>query len=305
MKVRIGISLGPAGGPAEFAAAVDRLEANGIDSLWLPEMVFGSLVEPLVGMAYALSRTSRLKVGTGIYVLPGRQPVLVAKQIASLAALAPGRVLPVFGLKPARPDEVPLFHPRGQRAAVFDESLELLRLLLRQEKVTFSGEFFSVSEATIGQPPGKPIDIWLGGSAPAALRRVGRFGDGWLASFMTPAQARAGRGEIEAAAAQAGREVEPDHFGISLAVGPGGIPPDLAETIRARRPGVDPAGLAAGSWADARRLIEEYVGAGLSKFVIRPAGTDDFGRFIDGFATELMPLQKVLSSIGSFGSFPN
>jgi len=292
MKVRIGIALGAAGGSAGFGVAVDRLEAGGIDSLWLPELVYGAAVEPFVGMAYALSRTARLKVGTGVSVLPGRHPVLVAKQIASLAVLAPGRVLPVFGLKPARPAEVPLFPvPTGRRAAVFDESLELLRLLLRQQQVSFSGEFFSVQSAGIGRSPDKPIDIWLGGSAPGALRRVGRLGDGWLASFLTPAEARVSKLVIQAAAAEAGREVEPDHFGISLAVGPDGIPPELVEIIGLRRPGVAPADLAAGSWPDARRLVEEYIAAGLSKFVVRPAGRADDLQFIDEFVTELMPLQ--------------
>ncbi len=64
MKVRIGVSLGAAGVPAQFSAAVDALEAAGVDSLWLPEMVYGSLVDPFIGMAHALARTaSRLKVG--------------------------------------------------------------------------------------------------------------------------------------------------------------------------------------------------------------------------------------------------
>src|SRR5690348_8705450 len=136
MKVRIGISLGPAAVPAVFGDAVDRVEALGVDSLWLSEMVFGSLVEPFAGMAYALSRTSRLKVGTGVAVLPGRHPVLVAKQLASLAGLAPRRVLPVFGLRPAQDRERDLFPvPDGQRAAVFDESLELLRRLLSEDDV--------------------------------------------------------------------------------------------------------------------------------------------------------------------------
>src|SRR5579862_973485 len=145
MKVRIGISLGPAGTAEGFAAAVDLLEQAGVDSLWLPENVYSPLVEPFTGMAFALSRTRRLKVGSGISVLPGRHPVLVAKQLASLAGLAPGRVLPVFGLKPARQAELTAFPvPPGRRAAVFDESLELLRLLVRQETVSFQGEFFSV-----------------------------------------------------------------------------------------------------------------------------------------------------------------
>lgn len=120
---------------------------------------------------------------------------------------------------------------------------------------------------------------------------MGRLGDGWLASFLTPAEARVSRLDIQAAAAEAGREVEPDHFGISLAVGPDGLPPELVEVIGLRRPGVAPADLAAGSWPDARRLIEEYIAAGLSKFVIRPAGRSDDLQFIDEFVTELMRLQ--------------
>src|SRR6266568_6939591 len=88
MKVRIGISLGQAGTPEEFADAVDLLEQAGVDSLWLPEVVYSPLVEPFTGLAFALSRTRKLKAGTGISVLPGRHPVLVAKQLASLAGLA-------------------------------------------------------------------------------------------------------------------------------------------------------------------------------------------------------------------------
>ena len=96
-------------------------------------------------MAFALARTKRLKVGTSVAVLPGRHPVLVAKQLASLAALAPKRVLPVFGLRSALPAERDLFVvPDGKRAAVFDESLRLLRIALRDHDVNFTGDFFSV-----------------------------------------------------------------------------------------------------------------------------------------------------------------
>ena len=293
MKVRIGIALGSAGVPGEFAAAVDDLEQAGVDSLWLPEMVYGPLVEPFIGMAHALSRTARLKVGTGVSVLPGRHPVLVAKQLASLAGLAPGRVLPVFGLRPARRSEWALFSvPPGRRAAVFDESLQLMRLLLRQDTVSFDGEFFTVEAASIGPRPAKPLDIWLGGTAPGALRRVGRLADGWLASLITPDEAGAGRAAIQAAAAEAGREVELDHFGISLAVATEGIPAEMIAAVRERRPHADPASLVAASWPDARRMIEAYVAQGLSKFVIRPAApVAAADRFLGQFVTEMMPLQ--------------
>jgi len=293
MKVRIGISLGPAGTPAQFADAVDLLEQAGVDSLWLPEMVYSPLVEPFTGLAFALSRTRRLKAGTGISVLPGRHPVLVAKQLASLAGLAPGRVLPVFGLAPAQPAERALFRvPDGQRAAVFDESLELLRLLLTAERVTFDGEFFTVSDATVGALPAKPLDIWLGGSAPAGLRRVGRLADGWLGSLQTPNEAGASVRVIAEAAAEAGREVERDHYGISLPVALNGIPAPLLASIGRRRPDADPAALVPRGWDGARRMIGQYVEAGLSKFVVRPVEPGPFGPFLDGFVRELLPMQN-------------
>jgi hypothetical protein len=86
-----------------------------------------------------------------------------------------------------------------------------------------------------------------------------------------PDEARAARETIQAAASAAGRGVEADHFGISLAVAHGDIPADLVTAIRHRRPGADPAALVPASWAAARRTIEHYVAAGISKFVIRPA----------------------------------
>jgi probable F420-dependent oxidoreductase len=294
MKVRIGVSLGPAGGADQFAAAVDLLEQAGVDSLWLPEIVYSPLVEPFTGMAFALSRTRRLKAGSGISVLPGRHPVLVAKQLASLAGLAPKRVLPVFGLQSAQPAERVLFPvPAGQRAAVFDESLALLRLLLTTETVSFDGSFFTVSEASVGPLPAKPLDIWLGGSAPGGLRRVGRLADGWLGSLLTPAEAREAVAVINEAAADAGRAVDDDHFGLSLPVALDGVPQSLRASIGRRRPHTDPQLLVAAGWDGARRMIEQYVEAGLSKFVIRPATRPEpFGSFVDGFVRAMLPLQN-------------
>jgi probable F420-dependent oxidoreductase len=296
MKVRIGISLGAAGEPAGFAAAVDLLEAAGVDSLWLPEHVYSAAVDPFTGIAFAIARTARLKAGSGISVLPGRHPVLVAKKLASLAGLAPGRVLPVFGLQPALPAERELFGvPPGQRAAVFDEALTLVRELLTSPSVTFSGSFFTVDGASIGPLPAKPLDIWLGGSAPAGLRRVGRLADGWLGALLTPQEAAEAVLVIQRAAADAGREVDPDHFGISLPVAFGGLPAAVIESIARRRPDVPPEALVADGWAGARHLISAYVDAGLSKFVVRqarsPESFDEFAEFVAGFTAELMPLQ--------------
>jgi probable F420-dependent oxidoreductase len=292
MKVRIGVSL--AGTAAGFGASVDELQELAIDSLWLSELVYSSLVDPFIGMAYALSRTRSLKVGTGVAVLPGRSPILVAKQLASLARLAPARVLPVFGLSPARPAERAAFPvPKGQRGAVFDESLELLRRLLTEPRVTFHGDFFDVDEATIGELPATPLDIWLGGSAPAGLRRIGRYGDGWLASFITPDEAAEGVATITAAAAEAGRQVDPDHYGISIPITFGEVPQALVAAIRLRRADAAIESLVPQGWDEARRLIGRYVEAGLSKFVVRSAAPphQQQADFLPEFVRELVPLQ--------------
>jgi probable F420-dependent oxidoreductase len=288
MKVRFGIGLGANTPADQLAPIVDHLESSGVDSLWFSELVYSPAVDPTVGMAYALARTTRLKVGTSVAVLPGRHPVLVAKQLASLAALAPKRVLPVFGLQSAIPAEREVFTvPDGKRGAVFDESLRILRAVLVDESASYAGQYFSVTAAAVAPRPDPPLDIWLGGSAPAAFRRIGTLADGWLGSFLTPDEARAGREAIERSAADAGRQIEPDHFGISLAVSDGELPAELAAAVRQRRPDVDPAELVAANWDQLHRQLDGYLAAGLTKFVIRQAHPGPAEGFIDRFVTEL------------------
>jgi probable F420-dependent oxidoreductase len=293
VKIRFGVGLGADTAPDRLAGIVDHLESSGVDSLWFSELVYSPAVDPVVGMAYALARTTRLKVGTSVAVLPGRHPVLVAKQLASLAAVAPKRVLPAFGLRSAIPAEREVFVvPDGERAAVFDESLRVLRAALVDEAASYSGRYFTVSAAAVAPRPAPPLDIWLGGSAPAAFRRIGALGDGWLGSFLTPAEARAGREAIERAAAQASRRIEPDHFGISLAVADGELPAELVAAVRRRRPDVDPAALIAAGWDQLHRQLDAYIDAGLTKFVVRPVGQAPLDGFLDRFAAELIPRQN-------------
>jgi probable F420-dependent oxidoreductase len=213
--------------------------------------------------------------------------------LASLAALAPKRVLPVFGLRSAIPAERELFGvPAGQRAAVFDESLRLLRVSLDQDATSFTGDFFTVSSPAVAPTPARPLDIWLGGSAPAAFHRIGRLADGWLGSFLTPAEARRGRESIEQAAVDAGRAIEPDHFGINIAIAEDGLTAELAAAVGHRRPDVDPAELVADGWPRLHELIDQYVAAGLTKFVVRPAGGGELAAFTKRFAAELLPREN-------------
>jgi len=292
VKVRIGVGF--AGMPGEVLSdVVKRIAQLNIDSLWLSEQLSLPTVDPMMGMAWALARTNRLKVGTGVAVLPGRNPALFAKQLASLAALAPGRVLPVVGLGPARASERSAFPvPRGRRGDVFDEALTVVRRLLAEDSVTHDGEFFHLDAIGLGERPARPLDLWLGGAAPAALRRIGRLGDGWLASLVTPAEAAAGIEAINAAAAETGRMVDQEHFGLSLRVGFEALPPAQLAAIQARRPDVDPGVFAPVGWDATRTLIADYVAAGVSKFVIYPVvPSAGVTAFLDAFPHELMPLQ--------------
>jgi len=169
MKVRFGVSLGADTAPDQLASIVDHLETSGVDSLWFSELVYAPAVDPVVGMAYALARTTRLKVGTSVAVLPGRHPVLVAKQLASLAAVAPKRVLPVFGLRSAIAAERELFVvPDGERAAVFDESLQLLRAALTDDSASYRGRYFTVTGAAVAKAAAghlAPATLELGGKS--------------------------------------------------------------------------------------------------------------------------------------------
>src|SRR5687768_7561844 len=294
------LAAGPGPGP-ELADLVDELEARRIDSLWLADQVSAPSIDPLVGMGFAVSRTRTLKVGSGVIVLPGRNPALVAAQLASLAALAPKRILPAFGVRPAIAAERQLFPaPDGDRAALFDESLAVVRRLLAEPRVTHHGRFFHLDDASVAPLPPRPLDIWLGGRAPAGLRRVGRLADGWLGSLVTPDEAADARAQIERAAAEAGREIEDDHYGTNIAV----VPPGASETdvaaarerITRVRPDLDPAVLMPQGWDAARDLVRRFVDGGLTKFVVRPAGrVTEWGGFLDQFDAKLRPLEDELS----------
>lgn len=292
LKVRIGIGIGTLQPDPGFAGVIDLLEANGVDSVWLSERVHAPAVDPWVGLAFAAARTHRLKLGTGVSVLPGRNPVLVAKQVASLRELAPGRVLPAFGLQPAAERERAYYPiPDRRRGAVFDESLTVVRGLLEHAEFSFDGEYYQLDRASTGFAP-QGLDLWLGGSGPVALSRIGRLADGWLASFISPAEAEAGRSVIEAAAAEADRSVDDDHYGMNIFLAQDGRAGPAALSVARRRPDLDVRLLIAESWSDARRLIRDFVAAGVTKFVVHPAPEPSSWKdFLAQFSAELGPLQ--------------
>lgn len=275
VKIRVGFGLGTATShdPDRFGALVEELEQRRFDSLWLSERLTGTAMDPLVGMAFAVARTRRLKVGTSVMVLPGRNPVVLAKAIASLDRLSSGRVLPAFGLgAPSATEHRAFGVERGERAAWFDEALPLIQRLWREDRVSHHGARFHLDDVTLlPKPVQQPLDVWGGGTAPSELRRVGRFCNGWLPSFCTPDQVAAGRREIERVADEHDRAVDPEHYGALVPYRPNGstVPEALAAVVAHRNPDADPAQVAP-TLDELPDALGRFIDEGFSKFVVVP-----------------------------------
>jgi probable F420-dependent oxidoreductase len=141
------------------------------------------LLEPLVTLGAISAVTRRIGLGTGVLVLPQRQPALVAKQVATLDVLSSGRVRLGVGVGWQRSEYESLGVPFEERGRRIDEAITLMRRYWTESSVTFRGHFYRAEAMGMDpkpvQPGGPPI--WLGGDSEPALRRVGRLGDGWMA----------------------------------------------------------------------------------------------------------------------------
>jgi len=270
MKVRIGIgAAGAASTPESLGELVGAIDDLGFDSLWLSEVLTGPVIDPLVGLAWAGASNPRVKLGTTA-LLPGRNVVRLAKQLASLDVLCRGRLLVTLvpGLTYA-PERDAIGADPKRRGAIIDDALPLLRRLWSGETVSHDGPAGSFRDVKLTPlPVQQPLEVWLGGTMPAALERCGRLSDGWLPSLCTPDEAAAGRVVIEEAAAKAGRSISSEHFGMSLGYARAAIDPATARVMAARRPRsveLTPVGLPA-----LRALIERFIAVGFSKFVLRP-----------------------------------
>lgn len=297
MKVRVGFGLGTrtaSTDPERFGALVDSLEALRFDSLWLSEKITDDCPDPVVALAYAAARTARLKLGFSVLVLPGRNPMLLAEELATLDRLSGGRLLPAFGLGQVDPAEQQAFGvERAERAARFDEALPLLRRFWTEDAVDHDGPAFRYRGARVRPRPAQAaMDVWLGGIAPSELRRAGRLGDGWLPSFCTPADVAAGRPEIERVAAEHGRTIDPEHFGALVPYALAGIPDRLVELLSRRRPDLDVTDVVAPDVAALGPLLERFVDAGASKFVVVPVGEpEDWADHLAEVADVVRPLE--------------
>jgi probable F420-dependent oxidoreductase len=283
----------PADATAEyFWRFVDLCEQSAIDSVWLSERLSSPLPvpEPITAMAAVAARTTRLKFGPSVLITPFRSPVMAARELAMIDYLSSGRMLPAFGIGVEQEREflaagVP-FKERGRRT---DEAIAIMRRCWEEDEVTFDGEFWKLDRITVlPKPLQRPFPLWIGGNSEAAMRRAGRFGDGWIPSFITPARLGDGVKRTQAFAAEAGREVPVDHFGVLFYYC---LDDDAARAQAMAAPfvprnRVDDATLAQctafGPPDLVRERLEQYVTAGASKFILRPMCASD--RVLDQLA---------------------
>lgn len=298
MKVRVGFGLGTRTRlhDESYGVVVDALEAHEFDSLWLSEKISDEAPDPLVAMAYGAGRTKKLKFGMSVMVLPGRNPVVLAKELATLGTMSGGRMLPAFGLGAVDPIEQQAFGvDRKERAAIFNETLEVMRKCWTGQPFSHHGERFSY-DGVVVRPAPKRMDVWLGGNAPSELKRVGRLADGWLPSFVLPSDAEAGRVVIEQVAAEHEREIEDDHYGVLIPYAFGPVPDVLTALIKKRRPDLDDiSDLIPDSWESLQQMVQRFIDVGTTKFVAlpinEPGNADAWVAHLAEAADALKPLE--------------
>jgi alkanesulfonate monooxygenase SsuD/methylene tetrahydromethanopterin reductase-like flavin-dependent oxidoreductase (luciferase family) len=229
------------GGAAALRDYAARAEAAGVGRLFTGDHVAfrgGQGFDGLVTATALAVAAPRLTVQTAVYLLPLRHPVPVARQIATLAGLAPGRLVFGAGLGGEDPAEYRACGvdpaTRGRR---MDEALAVLRPLLAGAEVTLDGEFFRLDRVRVLPAPEPPVPVVIGGRSDAALRRVARYGDGWLGLWVSPARYANATALIAKYAADAGRDVAAWQHGMHVWCGFGTSPGAARERLSAAMEG--------------------------------------------------------------------
>ncbi|MBI2348541.1 MAG: LLM class flavin-dependent oxidoreductase, partial [Deltaproteobacteria bacterium] len=201
--------------PAGIYGLADRAEALGFHSVWVGDSVIAKpRLEALTTLAAVGARTTRVRLGTAVFLAVLRNPILLAYTVASLDWLTAGRV--DLGIGYSRPNDPVQEHEfevlglsAGKRIKMSEELIQVMRRLWRENDVSHAGAFSSFEHVTLEPKPVQPggVPIWLASNnVEPGLRRVARMGDGWLNNITSPQIYRECLEKIRAYAAEAGRE---------------------------------------------------------------------------------------------------
>jgi len=267
-----------------LTAIAQAAEALGYASLWTSDHVllptslpepFGHLLESLTTLSYLAARTDRIRLGTGILVLPQRDPLLVAKQAATVSHLSGGRLTLAVAVGWIKQEYAYLRADFGDRGSLADEYISAMRELFESDTPEFHGQHINYSDVLFSPRPSARIPIFVGGNSPAALKRAAALGDGWYGLWRSPDQVHAAVAVIN----EFGRKAE---FEVSLRVGTRIGPP---------LPDSDSETALQGDADAILHKLEQYSNAGVDRIVIEPVSSDldDFLRQLARFADEITP----------------
>jgi probable F420-dependent oxidoreductase len=215
--------------PTEAVRLAQSAEAAGFESIWtvdhvvvpggyrskypydpsgrLPSGEGTVFPDPLIWLAYIAARTSTLRLGTGILIVPQRNPLVLAKELATLDSLSGGRMILGAGIGWLEEEFKALGIPFAGRARRMEEAVAAMRALWTQDRASFEGTTASFANCFLRpQPPGGTIPVHLGGHSPAAARRAGRIGDGFFPLGVSPEELPPLIDLIRASAEEAGRD---------------------------------------------------------------------------------------------------
>jgi probable F420-dependent oxidoreductase len=268
-----------------IVAIAQAAESLGYASLWtndhvllptsLPEP-FGNVLESLTTLSYLAASTDRIRLGTGILVLPQRDPLLVAKQAATISHLSGGRLALAVGVGYIEQEYAYLRADFANRGRLADEYIPAMRELFESDTPQFHGPHINYSDVLFSPRPSARLPLLIGGNSPAALKRAAALGDGWYGLWRSPDHVHAAVAEINAFGIQRAQ------FEVSVRV---------VTRIGSPIPDNDPETSLQGDAAAILNKIQRYSEAGVDRIVIEPVSTDldDFLRQLARFADEITP----------------
>ena len=286
----------PGTSAAGILAAARAAERLGFASVWTTDHVlmpraqagpYAVIYEALTTTAAVAAATERVQVGISVVVVPQRHPVVLAKELATLDALAGGRLIAGVGAGWCEGEFAllgtgHLFHQRG---AVLDDAMRLMRALWTDPSQPFEGRFFSYRDVAFGPPPAQPggPPFWVGGASPAAQRRTARLAEAWHPVGMDAATFAAAVPGLQARAAGTGRPMPAATLRLTIAVD------EPAERLTG--PTVRPGYVLQGDVAAVTAGLRAYADAGCSHLVcgFGSGDAEPVLRRMERFAAEIMP----------------
>jgi probable F420-dependent oxidoreductase len=301
---------GPMATPANLGRVAEKAEALGYDTVWFSDhLVIPTEVksfypydpsgrmpfnpsepywEPLTVIGYVAGRTSRLRLGTSVLILPYRNPVVTAKMLATLDVLSNGRITLGAGVGWMEEEFKALgLDTYSRRGAYSDECIRIFRELWTKDNPSFQGEFHQFSNIRCEPRPVQPggIPIWIGGHTPQAIRRAARLGDGWQPlvqrppADLPPAEMQEKIAQLRAIARQAGRDPQR----ITLAMG--------SSIQFTDGPSAGPRSLFSGTPVQIVETLRRYQELGIQNFRcdFPSPSIDGLLRAMERFATEVRP----------------